>query len=85
MNDALDIYNLTDADIICSNGTVPASGYLSIAAADAIAWSKDPICRVNIITSQLGVSVYGNDLGTSQGSAADTWMTRVASSQIVYS
>ena len=83
-NDPLDIYNTTSADIVCANGTVPTGSYLSIAAADAPAWAKDPIVRVNVLDDSLGVAVYGVDLGTGQGSAADTWLQRVAGANIVY-
>lgn len=84
MEDGFDIYNNTDEEVVCKNGTIEASGYFSVPAANAVAWAQDPIVQVNVLDSNLGVSVYGVDLGYGFQGPADAWLQRVAKGVAVY-
>lgn len=86
MNDPLDIYNNTGSAVVLSGPgyTVPASGYVAVAAVDAVHLAKDPEFGILIINSTLGVSAYGQDLGYGLNSAADLWMQRVATGAVQY-
>lgn len=85
MNDKFDVYNNTANDIVIQSVTVPASSYVSVTAADVKDWCQDPLFAINVINSNLGISVYGTDLAYGLGSAADIWVTRVGNGTIVYS
>lgn len=84
MTDALDIYNNTGSDIVCANGTIPASSYISIVAGVAAAWAKDPIVVFNLWQNNIGVEVFGIDFGYGFNSQADVWMKRVAEGSVLY-
>lgn len=84
MTDPFDIYNNTAVSIICANGTIPASSYISISSTDAQAWARDPIVISNLWETNIGVSVYGNDLSSGFDSQADIWMSKIAGGILVY-
>ncbi len=86
MNDSLDIYNNTNADVVLPGPgyTVPANSYVAISAIDAIHVARDPLFTVELWNSTLGVSVYGQDLGYGLNSSADLWMKRIANQEIQY-
>jgi hypothetical protein len=48
------------------------------------AWAKDAYLRILVVTSACSVTAFGSNLGTSAGSTADIWLSRVAQGSIVY-